>query len=212
LHSWSHVAAQAFSDEHTAKENAMEQLRGGAKGSTSDLGSANPVHEKRDHVEDDPDTGLPKGTPDVYQCRHCKATMPWSAVLDHIVQCLRAKTEKAQGKIEASEARARLREAPREEKAHKAEVDHGDGDIKPNPAQQSQPPQLKRVYQTCIPCRRRRVRCHLEAPGPCGRCRRDGIECFFSATRRERNADDGSLVNPSQDHEGSSELAQKRDN
>jgi hypothetical protein len=63
-------------------------------------------------------------------------------------------------------------------------------------AQQSQVPQHKRVYQACIPCRRRKVKCDLgsvDNPGdpPCVRCRRESKECFFSATRRKRKHDDG---------------------
>ena len=58
-------------------------------------------------------------------------------------------------------------------------------------------PQHKRVYQACIPCRRRKVRCDLgsvDNPNdpPCVRCRRESKECFFSATRRKRKTDDGS--------------------
>lgn len=57
------------------------------------------------------------------------------------------------------------------------------------------PPQHKRVYQACIPCRRRKVRCDLGSVDnphdpPCVRCRRESKECFFSATRRKRKADD----------------------
>jgi hypothetical protein len=57
------------------------------------------------------------------------------------------------------------------------------------------PPQHKRVYQACIPCRRRKVKCDLgsvDNPGdpPCVRCRRESKECFFSATRRKRKADE----------------------
>lgn len=53
----------------------------------------------------------------------------------------------------------------------------------------------KRVYQACIPCRRRKVRCDLgsvdnPSDPPCVRCRRESKECFFSATRRKRKADD----------------------
>ncbi|KAK4106296.1 hypothetical protein N658DRAFT_413317, partial [Parathielavia hyrcaniae] len=60
---------------------------------------------------------------------------------------------------------------------------------------QSQP-QHKRVYQACIPCRRRKVRCDLGSVDdphepPCVRCRRESKECYFSATRRKRKADDG---------------------
>lgn len=56
-------------------------------------------------------------------------------------------------------------------------------------------PQHKRVYQACIPCRRRKVRCDLGSVDnphdpPCVRCRRESKECFFSATRRKRRADD----------------------
>ncbi|KAJ6785906.1 hypothetical protein PWT90_05547 [Aphanocladium album] len=56
----------------------------------------------------------------------------------------------------------------------------------------------KRVYQACIPCRRRKVRCDLGSVDnphdpPCVRCRRESKECFFSATRRKRKTeDDGS--------------------
>jgi len=62
--------------------------------------------------------------------------------------------------------------------------------------QQSQQPQHKRVYQACIPCRRRKVKCDLgsvdnPADPPCVRCRRESKECFFSATRRKRKNDDG---------------------
>jgi hypothetical protein len=59
-------------------------------------------------------------------------------------------------------------------------------------------PQHKRVYQACIPCRRRKVRCDLGSVDnphdpPCVRCRRESKECFFSATRRKRKTeDDGS--------------------
>ncbi|KAH8672519.1 hypothetical protein BGZ60DRAFT_469039 [Tricladium varicosporioides] len=62
--------------------------------------------------------------------------------------------------------------------------------------QQQQAPQHKRVYQACIPCRRRKVKCDLgsvDNPGdpPCVRCRRESKECYFSATRRKRKNDDG---------------------
>ncbi|GJC81020.1 transcriptional activator ARO80 [Colletotrichum liriopes] len=57
-------------------------------------------------------------------------------------------------------------------------------------------PQHKRVYQACIPCRRRKVRCDLGSVDnphdpPCVRCRRESKECFFSATRRKRKTEDG---------------------
>lgn len=60
----------------------------------------------------------------------------------------------------------------------------------------AQPPSHKRVYQACIPCRRRKVKCDLgsvDNPGdpPCVRCRRESKECFFSATRRKRKHEDG---------------------
>ena len=62
--------------------------------------------------------------------------------------------------------------------------------------QQSQQPQHKRVYQACIPCRRRKVKCDLgsvDNPNdpPCVRCRRESKECYFSATRRKRKYEDG---------------------
>lgn len=65
-----------------------------------------------------------------------------------------------------------------------------------NSSQQGQQPQHKRVYQACIPCRRRKVKCDLgsvDNPGdpPCVRCRRESKDCYFSATRRKRKADDG---------------------
>ncbi|KAI1326005.1 transcriptional activator ARO80 [Xylariaceae sp. FL0255] len=55
--------------------------------------------------------------------------------------------------------------------------------------------QHKRVYQACIPCRRRKVRCDLGSVDnphdpPCMRCRRESKECFFSATRRKRKNED----------------------
>ncbi|CAJ2506821.1 Uu.00g080070.m01.CDS01 [Anthostomella pinea] len=59
----------------------------------------------------------------------------------------------------------------------------------------AQSAQHKRVYQACIPCRRRKVRCDLGSVDnphdpPCVRCRRESKECFFSATRRKRKNDD----------------------
>ncbi|KAJ2893033.1 hypothetical protein MKZ38_009126 [Zalerion maritima] len=59
----------------------------------------------------------------------------------------------------------------------------------------SQQAQHKRVYQACIPCRRRKVRCDLGSVDdphdpPCVRCRRESKECFFSATRRKRKNED----------------------
>lgn len=59
-----------------------------------------------------------------------------------------------------------------------------------------QPTQHKRVYQACIPCRRRKVRCDLGSVDnphdpPCVRCRRESKDCFFSATRRKRKNEDG---------------------
>ncbi|KAI0999632.1 hypothetical protein K3495_g8566 [Podosphaera aphanis] len=56
-------------------------------------------------------------------------------------------------------------------------------------------PQHKRVYQACIPCRRRKVKCDLgsvdnPSDPPCVRCRRESKECFFSATRRKRKYED----------------------
>ncbi|KAI1344328.1 hypothetical protein F5Y15DRAFT_109596 [Xylariaceae sp. FL0016] len=59
----------------------------------------------------------------------------------------------------------------------------------------AQAAQHKRVYQACIPCRRRKVRCDLGSVDnphdpPCVRCRRESKECFFSATRRKRKNDD----------------------
>ncbi|SPO03053.1 related to ARO80 - positive transcription regulator of ARO9 and ARO10 [Cephalotrichum gorgonifer] len=70
--------------------------------------------------------------------------------------------------------------------------------VSPGSGSQSQPgaAQHKRVYQACIPCRRRKVRCDLgsvDNPNdpPCVRCRRESKECYFSATRRKRKTDDG---------------------
>ncbi|KAK4154195.1 hypothetical protein C8A00DRAFT_42997 [Chaetomidium leptoderma] len=64
--------------------------------------------------------------------------------------------------------------------------------------------QHKRVYQACIPCRRRKVRCDLGSVDdphdpPCVRCRRESKECYFSATRRKRKIDDGPLEDPEED-------------
>ncbi|KAI0382637.1 hypothetical protein F5Y04DRAFT_270213 [Hypomontagnella monticulosa] len=68
---------------------------------------------------------------------------------------------------------------------------HSHAQPQPSPQPQGQPPQHKRVYQACIPCRRRKVRCDLGSVDdphdpPCVRCRRESKECFFSATRRKR--------------------------
>lgn len=68
--------------------------------------------------------------------------------------------------------------------------------LQQQPVADSKAPQHKRVYQACIPCRRRKVKCDLgsvDNPGdpPCVRCRRESKECFFSATRRKRKTDDG---------------------
>ncbi|KAI9894371.1 MAG: hypothetical protein M1814_003127 [Vezdaea aestivalis] len=57
------------------------------------------------------------------------------------------------------------------------------------------PPQHKRTYQACIPCRKRKVRCDLGSVDnphdpPCVRCRRESKECYFSATRRKRKPND----------------------
>lgn len=65
------------------------------------------------------------------------------------------------------------------------------GNTSPDQAQS----QHKRVYQACIPCRRRKVRCDLgpvdnPSDPPCVRCRRESKECYFSATRRKRKTDD----------------------
>lgn len=62
-------------------------------------------------------------------------------------------------------------------------------------AAQAQAAQHKRVYQACIPCRRRKVRCDLGSVDnphdpPCVRCRRESKDCYFSATRRKRKTDD----------------------
>ncbi|ETS75503.1 hypothetical protein PFICI_12447 [Pestalotiopsis fici W106-1] len=67
----------------------------------------------------------------------------------------------------------------------------------PHPSQAGAlpPVQHKRVYQACIPCRRRKVRCDLGSVDnphepPCVRCRRESKECYFSATRRKRKNDE----------------------
>ena len=72
--------------------------------------------------------------------------------------------------------------APQQQQQHQGQDAHG--------------VQHKRVYQACIPCRRRKVRCDLgsvDNPNdpPCVRCRRESKECFFSATRRKRKHEDG---------------------
>ncbi|KAI1098866.1 hypothetical protein F4804DRAFT_337777 [Jackrogersella minutella] len=71
---------------------------------------------------------------------------------------------------------------------------------------QSQPPQQhKRVYQACIPCRRRKVRCDLGSVDdphepPCVRCRRESKECFFSATRRKRKNEEDDIEEQEDDY------------
>lgn len=62
-------------------------------------------------------------------------------------------------------------------------------------AAQAQAAQHKRVYQACIPCRRRKVRCDLGSVDnphdpPCVRCRRESKDCYFSATRRKRKTEE----------------------
>lgn len=69
------------------------------------------------------------------------------------------------------------------------------GGSTPTTSQHPSQPQHKRVYQACIPCRRRKVRCDLGSVDnphdpPCVRCRRESKECYFSATRRKRKHDD----------------------
>ncbi|KAL1965679.1 hypothetical protein VTN77DRAFT_5179 [Rasamsonia byssochlamydoides] len=59
----------------------------------------------------------------------------------------------------------------------------------------SPPPQHRRGYQACDPCRKRKVKCDLGSvdnprPPPCVRCRRESKRCEFSATRRKRKASD----------------------
>jgi hypothetical protein len=71
---------------------------------------------------------------------------------------------------------------------------NGTSSRKSTPPQQ--PPQHKRVYQACIPCRRRKVKCDLgsvdnPSDPPCVRCRRESKECYFSATRRKRKLPGG---------------------
>ncbi|KAK0722579.1 hypothetical protein B0T26DRAFT_771200 [Lasiosphaeria miniovina] len=75
-------------------------------------------------------------------------------------------------------------------------------------ASTSAPPSAhKRVYQACIPCRRRKVRCDLGSVDdprdpPCVRCRRESKDCYFSATRRKRKADDDTVESPEEvDHD-----------
>lgn len=72
----------------------------------------------------------------------------------------------------------------------------GPPDSAANATTASQQPQHKRVYQACIPCRRRKVKCDLgsvdnPSDPPCVRCRRESKECYFSATRRKRKLADG---------------------
>jgi hypothetical protein len=54
--------------------------------------------------------------------------------------------------------------------------------------------QHKRVYQACLGCRERKVKCDLgpvDAPHdpPCVRCRRESKECVFARTRRKPKVD-----------------------
>lgn len=67
------------------------------------------------------------------------------------------------------------------------------------PAQTSPPSTAhRRVYQACIPCRKRKVKCDLgsvdnpSAP-PCVRCRRETKECYFSVTRRKQKLDENDV-------------------
>ncbi|KAI2638245.1 hypothetical protein GGS21DRAFT_510320 [Xylaria nigripes] len=72
---------------------------------------------------------------------------------------------------------------------------HNDNNPTKSHSSSTTQPQHKRVYQACIPCRRRKVRCDLGSVDnphdpPCMRCRRESKECFFSATRRKRKNED----------------------
>ncbi|KAF2396836.1 hypothetical protein EJ06DRAFT_515702 [Trichodelitschia bisporula] len=54
-----------------------------------------------------------------------------------------------------------------------------------------------RTYQACNRCRLRKVKCDLGPvddphPPPCARCRREGKDCAFEATRRKRKSRSGS--------------------
>lgn len=74
--------------------------------------------------------------------------------------------------------------------------DDSNADNDPSLNAQPLPAQHKRVYQACIPCRRRKVKCDLgsvdnPSDPPCVRCRRESKECYFSPTRRKRKNDDG---------------------
>ncbi|KAG6001756.1 hypothetical protein E4U21_003867 [Claviceps maximensis] len=103
-------------------------------------------------------------------------------------------------------------EGDRQDQQDQTEQDEEQEDGREQPQRQNQPRshsrsrshsqaqlsagQHKRVYQACIPCRRRKVRCDLGSVDnphdpPCVRCRRESKECFFSATRRKRKTDDG---------------------
>ncbi|KAK2670855.1 Zn(2)-C6 fungal-type DNA-binding domain [Fusarium oxysporum f. sp. vasinfectum] len=77
-----------------------------------------------------------------------------------------------------------------------ASINNAQGSAQQTPGgNANQAPQHKRVYQACIPCRRRKVRCDLGSVDnphdpPCVRCRRESKDCYFSATRRKRKTDD----------------------
>ena len=84
-----------------------------------------------------------------------------------------------------------------------ASINNAQGSAQQTPGgNANQAPQHKRVYQACIPCRRRKVRCDLGSVDnphdpPCVRCRRESKDCYFSATRRKRKTDDdGSGLSP----------------
>lgn len=56
-------------------------------------------------------------------------------------------------------------------------------------------PLHRRVYQACIPCRKRKVKCDMGAVDrpnapPCVRCRRESKDCYFSITRRKQRLDE----------------------
>ena len=66
-----------------------------------------------------------------------------------------------------------------------------------------------------IPCRNRKVRCDLgpvDNPHepPCVRCRREGKECFFSATRRKRKAEGGDEELGKGEEEAAAQLARRK--
>ncbi|KAK3373841.1 fungal-specific transcription factor domain-containing protein [Lasiosphaeria ovina] len=75
------------------------------------------------------------------------------------------------------------------------EKENGNGNVngndkRPKPAPNSGKVTKRRAAKACSSCRTRKVRCDVveHAPGPCGNCKWDGVECIVQESRRRKKA------------------------